>query len=62
MTRITQHEAAGIIGVTINTLYRWHKQGIGPTRLKIGPKLVRYHLDEVNAWLASQTFGEIKDN
>ena len=32
MARITQREAAEIIGVTINTLFRWHKQGIGPMR------------------------------
>ncbi len=37
-----------------NTLEGWRVQGIGPRYLKIG-RLVRYTIDDLDAYLAAQT-------
>jgi predicted DNA-binding transcriptional regulator AlpA len=40
-------------GVTVRTMERWARQGIGPKPIKLGPRLVRYRRDEVEQWLSA---------
>lgn len=45
------------LGICVRTLERWAKRGIGPRPIRIGPRLVRYHPTEVDAWLSSDATG-----
>jgi predicted DNA-binding transcriptional regulator AlpA len=45
-------EAGARLGVSSATLKRWAKSGIGPPRLKIGPRAVGYEAEAVDAWIA----------
>lgn len=38
--------------VSVRTLERWARRGIGPKPIKVGPRLVRYVRAEVDAWPA----------
>lgn len=49
------HQAAEILGgLKPNTLEGWRVQGKGPRYVKIG-RLVRYRIEDLNAWLEAQT-------
>jgi hypothetical protein len=50
---LTRRELAAQIQVTCETLSRWHAQGRGPRCVKDG-RCVRYHPDEVEAWLRGE--------
>ncbi|MFI7632434.1 helix-turn-helix transcriptional regulator [Microbispora rosea] len=43
------------LGVCERTLERWAKRGIGPSPVRLGPRLVRYLSNEVDAWLTEST-------
>ncbi len=43
-------EAALYLGIGKSTLERLRSQGCGPTAHRVGPKLIRYHRDELDAW------------
>lgn len=45
-------ELSELIGVPVNTLYRWRYRGEGPKGLRLG-RHVRYRRSDVEAWLAS---------
>lgn len=53
-TLLSSDETAPAIGVTPATLRVWRCQGKGPRYFKIG-NLVRYSLDDINAWLDEQS-------
>jgi predicted site-specific integrase-resolvase len=42
-------EVAKQFRVCLETLKGWHKLGYGPERLTVGPKLVRYRAEDVEA-------------
>jgi predicted DNA-binding transcriptional regulator AlpA len=48
---ITRPEFAALARVSVPTLRRWARAGIGPRPRKLGPRLVRYDRDEVMAYL-----------
>ncbi|GGK65434.1 helix-turn-helix transcriptional regulator [Streptomyces flaveus] len=48
---LTKPQAAELIGVSVRTLERWARAGIGPTPRKHGPRLVRYDRDEALGYL-----------
>lgn len=50
---LTKAQFAGLLGVSLRTLERWARAGIGPRPRKIGPRLVRYDPDEVERFLAA---------
>lgn len=50
----TPAEVAAYLGVPVKTLYQWKYRGIGPNVHKVGRHL-RYHWQEVDAWLHAQT-------
>jgi len=41
--------------ISTPTAERWAAQGIGPQPIRIGPRLLRYRRDEVEAWLRGQS-------
>lgn len=43
-------EAARVLGVSAQTLYRWRKDGGGPPWYRVGDRHVRYKPEEVLAW------------
>ncbi|HEY9294161.1 MAG TPA: helix-turn-helix domain-containing protein [Microlunatus sp.] len=45
-------ELSALVGVPVNTLYRWRYQGEGPKAYRLG-RHVRYRRSDVEAWLAS---------
>ena len=54
-TLVTTPQAAEYLGsLKPNTLEIWRIQGIGPAYKKIG-RLVRYSLDDLDAYLEAQT-------
>jgi len=51
---LTSAEAAFVLGVTLQTLYRWRWKGIGP-RAEGGRGLVRYLRADLDAWIRSRS-------
>ena len=50
---MTQPALAQELGISVDTLQRWHNQRIGPPRAKIGAR-VMYRRAAVREWLVSQ--------
>jgi len=50
---LTKAQAADFLGVSVPTLDRWNRLGMGPVRTKIG-KRVLFQLDALNAWVIAQ--------
>lgn len=49
--RISPKNAALFLGVSVRTLEEWRKKKIGPAFVKLGPKLVRYEVAELERFL-----------
>ncbi|PZS26323.1 MAG: hypothetical protein DLM59_18530 [Pseudonocardiales bacterium] len=46
-------EAAQLVRMSVETLKRWRRQGIGPQSTRVGPRAIRYDRGEVERWLRS---------
>lgn len=58
---MTEAELAEFLAVNRSTLRVWAREGIGPRRLQIGPRCVRYSKADGARWLAQlreRTAGE----
>jgi excisionase family DNA binding protein len=55
-TLLTEQQAAKYMAVSVAALRKWRVQGRGPTFHKLGT-LVRYRIDDIEAWLASRPQG-----
>lgn len=51
-TLLTQAEVASALGVHVQTLGTWRRKGIGPRWQRMGEKLIRYTLSDVEEFLA----------
>ena len=51
---MTPAEVSEMLGIPINTLYRWRVRGEGPTGYRLG-RHVRYRRSTVEAWLETHT-------
>ena len=47
---VTDIEAAAILGITAATMRNWRALGKGPKYRKIGARLVRYHVSDLEAF------------
>lgn len=47
---LTKQQAAEALAVSTATLDRWHREGKGPCRLKVG-RGVRYRARDLDAWM-----------
>ncbi len=50
--RVSPKRAAEFLGVSVRTLEEWRKKKTGPAFVKLGPKLIRYELAELERFLA----------
>ena len=57
---MTSKEVAEYLGVSEGTMYEYRALGTGPTYIRLGGRLVRYHLSDVKAWLDKQKSDENK--
>ncbi|MFT3793032.1 MAG: helix-turn-helix domain-containing protein [Rudaea sp.] len=48
---IDAREAASILGIDPRTLANWRSQRKGPAARKIGARMVRYHRDDIAAFV-----------
>lgn len=46
-------DVARYLGVSINTIYGWRAEGVGPVGHRVG-KYVRYLPEDVRAWVIEQ--------
>jgi predicted DNA-binding transcriptional regulator AlpA len=46
--------AAQHLGFSISTLYRWRRDGIGPSSFRIGRRRWAYKIADLDAYLAAQ--------
>ncbi len=53
-TLLTVEETASLLGVKPGTLYNWKSMRVGPPSIKVG-HLLRYRLEDLEAWLQQQT-------
>jgi excisionase family DNA binding protein len=44
-------DAADYLGVSVTTLYRWRRDGVGPTGKRHGLRPYRYKIADLDAWL-----------
>jgi predicted DNA-binding transcriptional regulator AlpA len=44
-------EAAEALGITVDTLFSWRKDGNGPKYVQPTPRIVRYTRTDVLAWM-----------
>lgn len=51
---ILKSETARLFRVSVRTLERWARAGIGPTPIKVGPRLVRYDRAEVDHYRSAK--------
>ena len=49
---INEADAATYLGVSVKTLQRWRFKRRGPAYSKVGGKLVRYSLDDLNLFIS----------
>lgn len=52
---LTTQETAQLVRMSVETLKRWRRQGIGPRPTRVGPKAIRYDRAEVERWLHSNS-------
>ena len=53
-TYLSEQEAAQYLGVSVKTLRRWRFDRRGPAYAKIGGKLIRYPLTNLDDWVSLQ--------
>lgn len=59
MTRelLSTREAAAMFGLKPNTLEHWRTIKVGPPFVRIGPRTVRYRLQDLTAYFDAQRVG-----
>jgi len=50
---IDEHTAAGLLGVSRETLRRWRYAGKGPAFSQLGPQVIRYDIEAIRAFEAA---------
>ena len=48
-------QAAALLGLSVQTLAKYRLTGDGPPFVKVGPRVVAYRLDALEAWIVSRT-------
>ena len=55
-TWLKSKETADLLKVHPDTARAWRRQGVGPRWTRVGPKLIRYALDDVLAWAREHNY------
>ena len=53
---VDRRHAARLLGVSPRTLDRWHLLRIGPPRVALGGRKIRYRLSSLDAWVRSREY------
>jgi DNA-binding transcriptional MerR regulator len=53
----TPQELADLLGVSITLLRTWRAQGLGPAAMQLGERTLRYHVADVEAFIAGSRAG-----
>jgi predicted DNA-binding transcriptional regulator AlpA len=53
ITMLDQNEVAEMLKVSPKTLEYWRYKGCGPRYIKVGKKLARYLMDDINEFIMS---------
>lgn len=48
---VTMAEVTAMIGTHRATIYKWMDEGKFPSHITLGPRMVRWKLSEVKAWM-----------
>lgn len=48
---LTPRELANTAKVTVNTVRWWRHVGLGPKYIKLSERVIRYRVEDVDAWL-----------
>lgn len=58
---LTAKETAGLLRVTVSTLYRWRSLGRFPEPIRLSPGAVAWQSEAVQSWLAERHPGATLD-
>lgn len=53
---LTEKQAADRARLSSRTLARYRVDGDGPPYCRIGPRCIRYRIEDIDAWVASRVF------
>lgn len=48
---LTQRQAAAYLNISIRTMQRWRRHGIGPPSIRLPNGYLRYRKSDLDAWL-----------
>jgi predicted DNA-binding transcriptional regulator AlpA len=52
---LTESETARRLGVSVSGLRKWRREGQGPRFIRLGSRLIRYSVPDLDAWLLTST-------
>lgn len=55
-----QHQAAAYLNVSVSTLSRWRRNGMGPRYVPIGEKRIGYRQPDLDVWLEGQAVSPVR--
>jgi predicted DNA-binding transcriptional regulator AlpA len=58
---VSESRAAAMIGAAPKTMERWRSRGGGPPFVRIGPRMVRYALADLESWIDAQRAESLAD-
>ncbi len=48
---LTELEVAGHLGISLQTLAKWRREGMGPTGIRLSRNVTRYNMADVDAYV-----------
>lgn len=51
---LSEVQAANLLGVKQRTLQQWRHRKCGPKYIKVGERMVRYRISDLNSWLSEK--------
>ena len=54
---LTTDQVAERLGIPAGTLVRWRYEGKGPRWTRLGDRLIRYYIHDVEQWEREQRYG-----
>ena len=52
---LTEAETARRLGISVSGLRKWRREGQGPRFIRLGSRLIRYSVPDLDAWLLTST-------
>lgn len=51
---LSPREVSHLTGISIPQLEKWRREGGGPRCARLGVRMVKYHVDDLRAWIEAQ--------